>query len=152
MGREVLVDSKVGNHSSKNWSCLIGFIACVLHTLIWLVMRLFFKFFANGYPSLLCSKDLFSNFMQMGSHISSLFKIFFFQVLCKSVPMSSFLKIYVKLQVANPTHEQIKFVQSSIKSTQVWSSIKNSFFRTNPLPTFVEIMSFATKHYTIVCN
>jgi hypothetical protein len=42
-----------------------------------------------------------------------------FQNLCKLVPMSSFLKIFVKPQVANPIHEQIKFVQSSIKSTQV---------------------------------
>jgi hypothetical protein len=35
----------------------------------------------------------------------------------------------------HPIHEQIEFVQSSIKSTQVWSSIKIYFFRTNPLPT-----------------
>jgi hypothetical protein len=32
----------------------------------------------------------------------------------------------VKLQVADPIQEQIKFVQSSVK---------NSFFQTNPLPT-----------------
>jgi hypothetical protein len=48
--------------------------------------------------------------------------------------MFSFFKIFVKLQVADPTHEQIKFIQSSIKSTQVWSSIKNSSLQTNPLP------------------
>jgi len=46
--------------------------------------------------------------MQMGSHISSLLKNFLFQVFYKLVPMSSFLKIFVKLQVANPTHEKIK--------------------------------------------
>jgi lipopolysaccharide export LptBFGC system permease protein LptF len=39
----------------------------------------------------------------------------------------------VKLQAVNPTHEQIKFVQSSVKSTQVWSSINNFSFWTNPL-------------------
>jgi hypothetical protein len=41
--------------------------------------------------------------------------------------MFSFLKISMKLQVANPSHEQIKSVQSSIKSAQVWSSINNFF-------------------------
>ncbi len=55
----------------------------------------------------------------MGSHISSLFKNSSSQVLCKLVPMSSFFKISVKLEVVDPTHEQMKFVQSSIKSTQV---------------------------------
>jgi hypothetical protein len=57
--------------------------------------------------------------MQMGSHKSSLFKKFYSQVLCKLVPMSSFLKIFMKLEVVDPIHEQIKYVQSSIKSTQV---------------------------------
>jgi len=57
--------------------------------------------------------------MQMGCHISYLLKNFSFQILDKLVPMFSFFKIFMKLQVANPTHEQIKFVQSSIKSTQV---------------------------------
>jgi hypothetical protein len=48
--------------------------------------------------------------------------------------MFSFLKSYVKLQVADPIHEQIKFVQSSIKSTQVRNSIENYSLWTNPLP------------------
>jgi hypothetical protein len=91
--------------------------------------------FSNGYPSILYSKDLFSCFVQIGSYIYSLLKNFSFQVLWKLVPMSSFLKIFVKLQVADPTHEKIKFVQNSIKSTQVWNSIKNSSFPPNPLPT-----------------
>ncbi len=95
----------------------------------------FFKFFTNGYPSFFCSKNFLSSFMQMGFHISFLFKNFYSQVLCKLVPMFSFLKISMKIQVVDPTHEQIKYVQSSIKSTQVWSSIKNSYFWTNPLPT-----------------
>jgi len=73
--------------------------------------------------------------MQMGSHISSLLKNFSFQVLWKLVPMFSFPKIFMKLQVADPTHEQIKYAQSSIKSIQIWSSIKNSSFEKNPLPT-----------------
>jgi hypothetical protein len=94
----------------------------------------FLKFSTNGYPFLLCSKDFFSSSMQMGSHISSLLNNFSFQVLWKLVPMSYFLKIFVKLQVADPTHKQIKFVQSSIKSTQVWSSINKMFLQTNPLP------------------
>jgi hypothetical protein len=49
-------------------------------------------------------------------------------LLYKLVPMSYFFKIYMKLQVIDPTHEQFKYVQSSIKSTQVWSSIKICFF------------------------
>ncbi len=47
--------------------------------------------------------------------------------------MSFFFKIFTKLQVVDPTHEQMKFVQSSIKSTQVLSSIKNFSFQKNPL-------------------
>jgi len=48
--------------------------------------------------------------MQMGSHISSLFKNSSFQVLYKLLPISSFLEIFMKLQVVDPTHEQIKYV------------------------------------------
>ncbi len=106
-----------------------------VHPLIWLVMNFFLKFSTNGYPFFLCSRDFFSIFMQMGSHISSLFKNSSSQVLYKLVPMSSFLKISMKLQVIDSTHEQIKYVQSSLKSTQVWSSIKNFSFQTNPLLT-----------------
>jgi len=80
-------------------------------------------------------KFFFSRSMQMSSHIFSLLKNSSFQTIYKLVPMSSFLKIFVKLQVAYPTHEQIKYVQSSMKSTQVWSSIKNFSLQTNPLPT-----------------
>jgi hypothetical protein len=67
----------------------------------------------NGYPSFFCSRDFFSSSMQMGSHIFSLLKNFYFQILYKLVPMSSFFKISMKLQVVDPTHEQIKFAQSS---------------------------------------
>jgi hypothetical protein len=56
--------------------------------------------------------------MQMGYHIS-LLKNFSSQVLHKLVPMSFFLKISMKLLVEDPIHEQIKSIQSSIKSTQV---------------------------------
>jgi len=66
--------------------------------------------------------------MQMGSHMSSLFKKYSSQVLYKLVPMFFFLKISMKLQAVDPTHEQIKSIQSSIKSTQVWSSINKLFF------------------------
>jgi len=117
-----------------------------IHLSIWydLSWNFYFKFFANGYLSLLYSKDFFSNSMQMGSHISSLFKKKNSEVLCKFVPISFFFKISMKLQVANPTHEQIKFVQSSIKSTQVWSSIKNSFFPNKSITN--------TKRNHVVCN
>ncbi len=135
MGKEVLVDSRVGNPFPSSWSCLIGFIACVLHPLIWFVVRFLFQILYKWYPCLLCSTDFFSSSMQMGSHVSSLFKNFSSQVFCKLVPMFSFLEISMKLQVADPTHKQIKFVQSSIKSTQVWSSIKNFSFLTNSLRT-----------------
>ncbi len=95
----------------------------------------FLKFFANGYPFFLCSKDFFSSSMQMGSHISYLFKNSSSQILCKLVPMSFVFKIFVKLQVADLTNQQIKSIQSSIKSTQVWNSVKNFSLQTNPLPT-----------------
>jgi hypothetical protein len=123
------------NLFSNIWYCLIGFKSCVLHPLIWLVMKLFFKFSTNGYPSLLCSKGLFSCSMQISSYISSLLNDSSSQILFKLVPMSSFIKISMKLQVEDPTHEQIKYLQSSIKSTQIWSSINNSSLRINPLPT-----------------
>jgi hypothetical protein len=52
----------------------------------------------------------------MGSHLSFLFKNFFSWIFYKVVPMSFILKIYVKLHwIADPSHEQIKSVQSSIK-------------------------------------
>jgi hypothetical protein len=95
----------------------------------------FLKFSTNGYPSLLCTKVFFSRSMQTSSHIFSLFKNSSFQTIYKLVPMSSFLKISMKLQVVDPTHEQIKYVQSSMKSTQVWSSVKNFSLQTNILPT-----------------
>jgi hypothetical protein len=133
MGREGQVDSWVNNIASSNWSCSIRFIACVLHLLIWLVIKLhfqilckwipiyslfnklYFKFSTNGFPYIFFAQELFcSNFLQIVTHV------LFFQDFYE--------------QVANPTHEQIKSIQSSIKSTQFWSSIKNSFLRTNPLP------------------
>jgi len=58
----------------------------------------------------------------MGSHISSLFKNSSFQVFCKLVFMFSFFKIFVKLKVVDPTHEQIKYVQSSIKNSSLWTN------------------------------
>jgi hypothetical protein len=86
--------------------------------IFFLLKRLIFKFYVNGFPCIFFVHELFFlSFLQIGAHV------FFFQDLWKLVPMSSFLKIVVKLQVADPIHEQIKFVQRSIKSTQVWSSI-----------------------------
>jgi hypothetical protein len=72
----------------------------------------------------------------MGSHISSLLKNSSSQVLYKLVPMSFSFKISVKVHwVIDPTYEQIKSIQSFIKSTQVWSSINNFSLQINPLPT-----------------
>ncbi len=95
----------------------------------------FLKLFVNGYSSFFWSRDCFSSSMQIGSHIFSLLKKFLSRILYKLVHMFSFFKISKKLQVVDPTHEQIKFAQSSIKSTQVWSSIEIFFLRTNLLPT-----------------
>jgi hypothetical protein len=94
---------------------------------------LFIIFFTNGHPYLLCSRYFISSSIQMGSHIFSFLKNSSFQKIYKLVPMFSFFKISVKLKVVDPTHKQIKFVQSSIKSTQVWSSSKNFSFQKNPL-------------------
>jgi hypothetical protein len=134
MGREVIVDLKVGNPFSSGWFYLIRFTTFVLHPLIWLVMRFLFQIIYKWIPICFLLKRLLKLYA-MGSHISFLLKNFFSQIICKLVPMSSFPKISMKLQVVDPTHEQIKYVQSSIKSTQVWSSIKNFSFQTNPLPT-----------------
>jgi len=82
-----------------------------------LFKKLLLKFYVNGFPYL---------FILLKNSSS--------QVIYKLVPMSYFLKIFVKLQAINPTHEQVKSIQSSIQSTQVWSSINNSYFWTNPLP------------------
>jgi hypothetical protein len=97
-------------------------------------MKLFSQIFYKWIHFFFSSKDFLSSSLQMGSRISSLFNNSSSQVLYKLVPMFSFLKICVKLQVVDPTHEQFKFVQNSIKSTRVWNSIKNSFLQTNPLP------------------
>jgi len=62
MGREVLVDSRVGNPSSNSWSCLIGFIACVLHPLILLVMKLFSQILCKWIPISFLLKRLILKF------------------------------------------------------------------------------------------
>jgi hypothetical protein len=50
--------------------------------------------------------------------------------------MFSFLNIFLQLHwVVDSTHEQIKSIESYIKSAQVWNSIQNSSLQTNPLPT-----------------
>jgi hypothetical protein len=59
----------------------------------------------------------YQNFPQMDTYFFFV-QVTSFQVLCKLIPMSYFLKIFTKLQVVDPIHEQIKFVQSSMKSTQ----------------------------------
>jgi len=127
MGREVPIYSKVNNPSSSNWSCLIGFTTCVLHPLIWLVMkllsqilykwipiaslfkRLLFKFYANGFPYLFFVQKLFfSSSLQIGTHV------FFFQDLyeitnCRSNSWTN--QIYSKLHKINPS---FKFHQETL--------------------------------------
>jgi len=83
-----------------------------------LLKRLFLKFYANGFAYISFVQELLLKF-STNWYTCLLFS--------RSVKLFS--------QVANPTHEQIKYVQSSIKSTQLWSSIKNFFLKTNPLPT-----------------
>jgi hypothetical protein len=82
-----------------------------------LLKILLFKFYENGFMCIFFAHELFFlSSLQIGTRVF-------------------FLKLFVKQQVADPIHEQIRSIQSSIKSTQVWSSINNFFFRTNPLPT-----------------
>ncbi len=86
---------------------------------------------------LICCKTFFSIFFQMDTLFFFVQKISFqvlckwvaicltcsiiliSQVLCKLVPMSYFLKISVKLQIADPTHKQFKYVQSSINNKKI---------------------------------
>jgi len=105
----------------------------VLHPLIWLVVRLLykilykgipifsllkrllFKFYANGFPYIFFVQKLFiSSFLQIGTHV------LFSQNICETTSCKS-----------NSWKNQ--FVQSSIKSTQVWNSKKNFSFQKNPL-------------------
>ncbi len=98
MVKEVLVNSRVGNPCSSSWSYLIGFTTCVLHPLIWLIMRLFFhffykwipifsllkklllKFYANEFPYIFFVQELFfTNSLQIGTHV------FFFQDLYETI-------------------------------------------------------------------
>ncbi len=82
-----------------------------------LLKKLLFKFYVNGFPYIFFAQELFfSSFLKISTHV------FFSQDLCE-------------IQVVNPTHEQIKSIKSSIKSTPVWSFIKNSSLQTNPLLT-----------------
>ncbi len=101
MGRKVLVDSKVGNSFASNRFCLIGLIVYVLHPLLWLVMKLlsqifykwisivfllkklFLKFYANGFPYIYFIQELlFSNivvtYVQFDSKIRVLYVFLFF--------------------------------------------------------------------------
>jgi hypothetical protein len=135
MGREVLVDSRVGNISSSNWSCLIRFIAYVLHPLIWLVMKLhsqilckwipiyyllkklFIKFSTNGFPYIFFTQELFfSNFLQIGT------QIFFFQDLYETTSYKSDSwtnQICSKLNNIDPSlklHQKLFFSNKSIAS------------------------------------
>jgi hypothetical protein len=136
MGRKV-VDSRICNPFSNSWICMIGSIACVLHSLIWFVMRFISQIICEWIPIYFFAQETYSQVLckWVPIYVLSLLKNFFFQILYKLVPMFSFFKTSTKLQVVDPTHEQIKFAQSLIKSTQVWSFIEFFFLQTNPLPT-----------------
>jgi hypothetical protein len=102
----------------------------LLHFITWL-KKLYLEYIVSlmGRKSLIDSKvgNLFSNSLILPDRTYNLCVApndftcheTSFQNLYKLVPMFFFLKLFVRLQVVNPTHEQIKFVQSSIKSTQV---------------------------------
>jgi hypothetical protein len=119
MGREVLVDSKIGNPSSNNWPYLIGFIVYVLHPLIWFVMKLIsqilckwipissllkrhlLKFYANEFGFyFLAQKFFFSSILQIGTHV------LFSQDLCETTSCRSNSwtnQICSKLHKINPS-------------------------------------------------
>jgi hypothetical protein len=133
VGKEVPIDSRVGNLSFSSWSCLIGFTTFALHPLIWLVMKknsqifykwisissllksILFKFYANGFPYIFFVQELFfSSSLQIGTHV------FFSQDLyetksCRSNSWTN--QICSKLHKINPS----------------LNSNKNSSIRTNPL-------------------
>ncbi len=122
----------VDNPSSNNWFCLIRFIACVLHPLIWLVLRFLFqilykwipissllkkfhiKFYANGFPYIFfVQKFFFSNFLQIGTHV------FFSQDFCEitSYKSNSWTnQIFSKLHKINPSLKLHQNLFSSNKS------------------------------------
>ncbi len=133
MGRKVPIDSKVSDPSSNSWSCLIRFITCVLHPLIWLVMislfqnfykwipisflfkRLLFKFYANGFPYILFAQELFfSSFIQIGTHV--LFSQDIYEnISCRSNSWTN--QIYSKLHKINPSlklYKKFFFLNKSI--------------------------------------
>ncbi len=135
VGKEVPVDSRVGNLSFNTWSCVIGFTTCVLHPLIWLVMKFFsqifykwipissllksllFKFYANGFPYIFFVQELFfSSSLQIGTHV------FFSQDLCETTSCRSNSwtnQICSKLQKINPSlkfHQKLFYPNKSIAS------------------------------------
>jgi hypothetical protein len=133
MGREVPIDSKVGDFSFNSWFYLIRFITCVLHPLIWLVMRLLFqffckwipissllkrillKFYVNGFPYIFFVQELFFwSFLQIGTHV------LFSQDICENLSCRSNSwtnQINSKLHKINPSlklHQELFFVNKSI--------------------------------------
>jgi len=73
------------------------------------------KFYANGFPYILFSHQFFSSsFLQIGTYV------FFFQDLYETT-------------ICRSNSWTNEFCSKFHKSTQVWSSIKNYSFRTNPL-------------------
>jgi hypothetical protein len=130
MGREVLVDSKVSNPSSSNQSCMIGSTTCVLHPLIWLVMkflfqilykwmpitsllkRLLLKFYTNGFSYIFFVQELFfSSSLQIGTHVF-FFQDFYETTTCRSNSWTN--QIYSKLHKINPSlklHQELFFVE-----------------------------------------
>jgi len=88
----------------------------------------FLKLFTRGYPFLFAQETSSQVFCKWVPIFFFGSRIFLLKFSINWYPCLFFLNIFVKLQVANPTHEQFKYVQSSIKSTQVWTSINNFFF------------------------
>jgi hypothetical protein len=98
---------------------------------------------------LTCHETFFSNSLQMDTHLF-IVQDTSFQILYKWVPIYILCsRIFFSNSIQIDTHFyfflrslwnyklqiQLKYVQSSIKPTQVWNSIKNFFLWTNPLST-----------------
>ncbi len=140
MGKHVPIYLRIDNPFSNNWFCLIGFIACVLHPLIWLVMRLIFqilyklipiyflfkrlflKFYTNGFPYIFFPQKLFfSSSLQISAHV------FFSQDLYETTSCrynSWTNQICSKLHKINPS---FKFHQELFSLNKSIASQPNSF-------------------------
>jgi hypothetical protein len=98
MGRESPIDSKVNNSFFQQlilldriYSLCVAPTNLICHqTSYQIIYKWIFIFFFNW-------RDFFSSYLQMGTHISSLFVNFSSQSFCKLVRMPYFFKIFARL-------------------------------------------------------